>query len=43
MNTNTVLDELSKEYLDGTIEGNSKFVLEIYKNHHNLILKENGK
>lgn len=42
MNTNTVLDELSKEYLDGTIEGNSKFVLEIYKNHHNLILKENG-
>lgn len=40
--SNIILDDLAKEYLDGTKEGNSKFILEIYESFPQLLLKESG-
>ena len=38
---NKIVDDLAEKLLDGSIEGNSKFMLEIYENHSQLLLNEN--
>ena len=39
-NKNKILEDLAEKLLDGSVEGNSKFMLEIYENHSQLLLNE---